>query len=44
MADNYKIVFLFRDLCLETVARFVNHQNKCNFNKSIAEEILQDGR
>lgn len=44
MADNYKIVSLFRDLCLETVVRFVNHQNKCKFNKSSAEEILQDGR
>lgn len=44
MADNYKMVSPFRDLCLETVVRFVNHTNKCDFNKSTAEEILQDGR
>lgn len=44
MADDNKIVSPFRDLCLETVVRFVNHQNKCDFKKSTAEEILQDGR
>lgn len=44
MADDNKIVSPFRDLCLEKAVRFVNHQNNCNFNKSIAEEILQDGR
>uniref|UniRef100_A0A8W8LU31 EB domain-containing protein n=1 Tax=Magallana gigas TaxID=29159 RepID=A0A8W8LU31_MAGGI len=31
-----------RDLCLETVVRFVNHQNKCDFNENNAETFLQD--
>lgn len=34
----------FRDLCLETVLRFINHRDKCEFNLSTAEDILQDGR
>lgn len=44
MADDNKIVSPFRDLCLETVVRFVNHQNKCDFNENNAETFLQDGR
>lgn len=44
MADDNKIVSPFRDLCLETVVRYVNHQNKCDFNNRTAEEILQNGR
>lgn len=44
MADDNKLVSPFRDLCLETVVRFVNHQNKCDFNNRTAEVILQNGR
>lgn len=44
MADDNKVVSPFRDLCLETVVRFVNHQNKCDFNNRTAEEILQNSR
>lgn len=44
MADDNKSVSPFRNLCLETVVRFVNHQNKCDFNENTAEKILQDGR
>lgn len=38
------VVSHFRDLCLETVARFRDYQQKCSFKKSAAEDILQDGR
>lgn len=44
MADDNKVVSPFRDLCFETVVRFVNHQNKCDFNNRTAEEILQNSR
>lgn len=44
MAYNNNIVSSFRDLCLETAVRFIDHQNKCEFNLSTAEDILQDGR
>lgn len=38
------IVSLFRNLCLERVVRFIDHQDKCEFDSSTAEDILQDGR
>lgn len=44
MAYNNNIVSSFRDLCLETAVRFIDHQNKCEFDLSTAEDILQDGR
>lgn len=43
MAYNNNIVFSFRDLCLETAVRFINHQDKCDFDLSTAEDILRDG-
>lgn len=33
----------FRDLCLETVKRFIDYGWKCNFRLSNAKDILQDG-
>lgn len=44
MVDDNNIVSSFRDLCLETAVRFIDHQNKCEFDLSTAEDILQDGR
>lgn len=44
MSGDYKnIVSPFRDLCLETIARFINHEDKCDFDLSTAVDILQDG-
>lgn len=34
----------FRDLCLETLIKFRDHQGKCFFDSSTANDILQDGR
>lgn len=33
----------FRDLCLETVKRFIDYEWKCIFRLSTAKDILQDG-
>lgn len=33
----------FRDLCLETVKRFIDYDWKCYFRLSNAKDILQDG-
>lgn len=44
MLDNkYHFFSHFRDLCLKTVERFINHKDKCNFDLSTALDILQDG-
>lgn len=34
------IVSPFRDLCLETIARFTDDKHKCVFHLSTAEHIL----
>lgn len=43
MANNNN-VSSFRDLCLETVKRFIDYKWKCNFGFSTANDILQNGR
>lgn len=43
MANN-NIVFSFRDLCLETVNRFIDYEWKCDFGLDNAKNILQNGR
>lgn len=45
MSDNWNnIVSSFRNLCLETFVRFLNSEDKCNFNLKTASGILRDGR
>lgn len=34
----------FRDLCLETVKRFIDYEWECDFGLSDAKEFLRDGR
>lgn len=41
---NNNIVSPFRDLCLETVKRFIDYEVECNFGLRNAEDLLQDGR
>lgn len=43
MAYNNNIVSSFRDLCLETAVRFINHEDKCDFDLNTAGDILRDG-
>lgn len=38
------IVSPFRDLCLETIARFTDDKHKCVFHLSTEENILQKSR
>lgn len=38
------LFYFFRDLCLETLIKFRDHQGKCYFDSSTANDILQDGR
>lgn len=39
-------IFSFRNLCLETVVRFLNHEAFwiCDFDSSTAKNALKDGR
>lgn len=40
---NDNNVSSFRDLCLETVKRFIDYEWKCIFGLSKAKDILRDG-
>lgn len=37
-------ISFFRNLCLKTVEQFINHEDKCDFKISTAQNILQDGK
>lgn len=39
---QYIFNFLFRNLCLETILKFIIDQNKCGFNREYAVEFLND--